>query len=172
MTRRKRPVQYSGASGARRHRSRPPSRLQPWRGVAVVAVIGAAVVWGRESVGYLGARLSDASGCSVTSVVDGDTVRVYCPGQGRDTARLTGFDAPEVFSPGCASEAWAGTQATWALQRHVWSADEVVLAFRGRDKYDRRLAVLRVDGSDVARLMIDAGHARPYRGGRRRSWCD
>lgn len=172
MKRRRTPRHFPGAPGERPRQSRPPSRLQPWRPVAVIALLGAAVIWGRESVGYLGARLSARSDCSMTSVVDGDTVRVYCPGQGSDTARLMGFDAPEVFSPGCAGELWAGTRATWALQRQVWLADKVALAFRGRDRYDRRLAVLRVDGTNVARLMIEAGHARPYSGGRRRSWCD
>ena len=154
-----------------RRRSRTHALLRPWRKVAVVALIGALVVGGREGVGYLRAQLSGASTCSVTSVVDGDTVRVYCPGQGLESARLTGFDTPEVFSPGCPGELWAGTRATWALQWHLWSADKVAIAFRGRDKYDRRLAVLWVDGVPVSKLMIEAGHARPYKGGRRESWC-
>ncbi len=154
-----------------RRRPRLPGALRPWRKVAVVALIAAAVIGGRDGLGYLGAKVSGGGSCRVTSVVDGDTVRVYCPGRGFDSARLTGFDTPEVFSPRCPGEWWAGTRASWALQRRIWAADEVKIVFHGRDRYDRRLAALFLDGAAVSRLMIEAGHARPYDGGRREGWC-
>lgn len=164
-----RPARRRPAPGRRRWRL--PPALRPWRKVAFLLVFAAAVIGGRDGLGYLGARVSGSGACRVTSVVDGDTVRVYCPGRGFDSARLTGFDTPEVFSPRCPGEWWAGTRATWALQRLVWSADEVKIVFHGTDRYDRRLAVLFLDGTNVARTMIEAGHARPYDGGRRRGWC-
>lgn len=171
-TRRTRPPRHLSWREARGGGSpRLPPALRPWRKVAVLLVIAAAVIGGRDGLGYLGGRLAGEKSCRVTSVVDGDTVRVYCPGRGVESARLTGFDAPEVFSPRCPGELWAGTRATWALQRRVWSADEVKIVLHGTDKYDRRLARLYLDGTDVARLMIEAGHARPYRGGRRQGWC-
>ncbi|WP_347313007.1 thermonuclease family protein [Defluviimonas sp. SAOS-178_SWC] len=43
-------------------------------------------------------------GCRIYRVVDGDTVRMWCPGRGETAARLTGFDTPELFSPACPSE--------------------------------------------------------------------
>jgi endonuclease YncB( thermonuclease family) len=157
--------------GQPRSRRRQPSALRPWRKVGILALIAAAVIGGRDGVGYLGAKVTGDTACRVTSVVDGDTVRVYCPGRGFDSARLTGFDTPEVFSPDCPAEWWAGTRATWALQRQVWTADEVKIVFEGRDRYDRRLAALFLDGINATRLMIEAGHARAYDGGRRESWC-
>ena len=169
--RRRRPPRHLRWRGQPRTRPRLPRALRPWRKVAVVAFIAVTVIGGRDAIGYLGAKVSGDTACRVTSVVDGDTVRVYCPGRGLETARLTGFDTPEVFSPRCPGEWWAGTCATWALQRQVWTADEVKIVFHGRDKYDRRLAALFLDGANVSRLMIEAGHARPYDGGRRESWC-
>ena len=169
--RRRRPPRHLKWRGPGRPRAGSPSLLRPWRQVALVALIGAAVVAGRDGVGYLRAKVSGASTCQVTRVVDGDTVRVYCPGRGLASARLTGFDTPEVFSPRCPGEWWAGLRASWALHLHVSSADEVKIVFHGTDRYDRRLAALFLDGVNVAGPMIAAGHARPYQGGRRESWC-
>jgi endonuclease YncB( thermonuclease family) len=137
----------------------------------VLGLIGTIIVGGRDGLGYLGAKASGDETCRVTSVVDGDTVRVYCPGRGFDSARLTGYDTPEVYSPRCIGEWWAGMRATWALQRQLWAADEVRIVFNGTDRYDRRLAALFIDGTNVSRLMIDAGHARAYVGDRRSGWC-
>ena len=41
------------------------------------------------------------------------------------------------------------------------------------DKFGGRVdaGILLADGRDFARAMMDAGHARPYAGGRRESWC-
>lgn len=160
-----------GRPGHRPSGRRLPAGLRPWRKVVILLVAGLTLVFGRDGIGYLGARVAGTTTCRVTSVVDGDTIRVYCPGQGIERARLMGFDTPEVFSPRCASELWAGTQATWALQRRLWSADKVAIAFRGRDRYGRRLAILWVDGVNIARPMIEQGYARPYHGGHRRGWC-
>ncbi|MEO0914863.1 MAG: hypothetical protein AAFY59_18095, partial [Pseudomonadota bacterium] len=50
-------------------------------------------------------------GCFLEYVYDGDTVALECP-DGRRTARLVGFDTPEVKSPGCRMEAALGARAT------------------------------------------------------------
>ncbi|MBF9060808.1 hypothetical protein HKCCSP123_16625, partial [Rhodobacterales bacterium HKCCSP123] len=50
---------------------------------------------------------SAAPACRVVNVVDGDTVDMTCPGEGRFRARLTGYDTPESFEPRCAAEAQA-----------------------------------------------------------------
>ena len=42
----------------------------------------------------------------------------------------------------------------------------------GRDRYDRRLAALSLDGEPASRAMVRAGLARAYDGGRRDGWCD
>ena len=109
--------------------------------------------------------------CRVLAVTDGDTVTLWCPPGAPRRARLVGFDTPEVFSPRCAAEWWAGMRATAALRLMLWRAAEVRAVRQGTDRYDRALVSLFVDGQSVARRMIAAGHARPYAGGRREGWC-
>jgi endonuclease YncB( thermonuclease family) len=126
---------------------------------------------GREALGYLGLKLSGSASCRVVRVVDGDTVRAACPGRGLVSARLLGFDTPEVYSPKCVGEWWAGTRASWALSRHLWFADDVKIVLSGTDRYGRHLATLFIDGRNIASTMISEGHARLYSGGRREGWC-
>ncbi|MCA0921064.1 thermonuclease family protein [Pseudooceanicola nanhaiensis] len=112
-----------------------------------------------------------AGACRVVSVVDGDTVRTWCPGRGLESARLRGFDTPEVFSPQCTSEWVRGTQATVHLRFLLLRAGTVTIVKEGTDRYGRALVKLWVDGTSVATHMIEAGLARPYSGGRRAGWC-
>ncbi len=104
-------------------------------------------------------------------VVDGDTVDLLCPGGELTRVRITGFDAPELYSPQCASEAAkalaAQTRLRWTLAR----ADMLEVIPGGVDRYGRRLAEVMVDGRRVADVMIESGHGRPYSGGARDGWC-
>lgn len=104
-------------------------------------------------------------------MVDGDTVKVACPGEDLRSARLLGFDTPELYSPKCLSETFLAIQATLKLRRLIWFADTVVVRRTGVDRYDRKLARLILDGVDVSRPMIASGLARPYDGGTRATWC-
>jgi len=141
------------------------------RAVIAAAVLGlVALPWAADAVTAVLGPKSDA-GCRVASVVDGDTVRLWCRGRGLFKARLTGFDAPEVFSPSCASEFAAGMAATWHLRRILFDADTIAVGFSGRDRYGRDLVSLAVDGRPVAGRMIADGHARAYGGGARGGWC-
>jgi endonuclease YncB( thermonuclease family) len=116
------------------------------------------------------ARAADGT-CRVVRVIDGDTIDLWCSGAGVERARLTGFDAPELFSPRCLSEAVSAHQAKWALRGMIFTADELTVVAKGRDRYDRRLVALYLDGEPVAQRMIGEGHARAYDGGRREGWC-
>ncbi len=176
-------IKYRGRRGRKntfRNRDRPytesrrghfPRFMRPWLKVIMLLLIAIAVVTYRESRAILRATLSGSVACEVISVVDGDTIIVSCPDRGFERTRLMGFDTPEVFSPQCLSESWAGAKATLALRKRIWSAKEVKLVFRGTDKYGRRLALLLLDGTNVSNLMIEAGHARSYAGGKREGWC-
>lgn len=109
--------------------------------------------------------------CRIIRVVDGDTVTLICPEEGIQSARLLGFDTPEKYAPKCLAEFLAAEQASWHLRTLIQKAARLQVTFDGRDQYGRALARLELDGVDVARLMIRAGHARAYGGGLRGGWC-
>jgi micrococcal nuclease len=114
---------------------------------------------------------SDEGTCRIVAVVDGDTVTLTCPESGVGRARLLGLDAPEKFSPQCATELIAAERSTWALRSMILKATTLELVHDGTDRYGRALVRLDIDGEDVARRMIREGHARAYGGGLRGSWC-
>jgi micrococcal nuclease len=176
--RRRRP----GTAKGRRRRSpfdrrRRRSALAQWRGAFTVMLLAAGAVLLFEErrpdfAGRQGVRvISGADRCAVTAVIDGDTVQARCPRQARLTVRLVGLDAPEIFSPQCASELRQGLEAKRALARMLEGADALRFDFRGTDKYDRQLARLFADGADLAERMVAAGHARRYSGEERGAWC-
>jgi micrococcal nuclease len=109
--------------------------------------------------------------CRIIRVVDGDTVSLMCPEEGLHSARLLGFDTPEKFSPKCIDEFVAAEQASWALRTLIQKADRLSLTHDGTDQYGRALVKLELNGVDVARLMVQAGHGRVNNGGPRGSWC-
>lgn len=165
--------------GARTRRGAPRRR---WRladprfylnAVIVAASLGLVVLPGAADAVLAVTRpaLDGGGSCRIYRVVDGDTVRMWCQGRGEVSARLTGFDTPELFSPGCASELAAAVKAKWALRLAIWQADEVMLVRQGTDRYGRALVAAFVDGQPLASKMIVDGHARPYSGGARGGWC-
>lgn len=109
-------------------------------------------------------------GCRIEHVIDGDTVDLGC-GATRLRARVIGYDAPELFSPACASERIAGEAARRSLARAAEASERLEVAFLGEDKYMRALVDMRLDGVRVAAFMVEAGHGRRYLGGLRGSWC-
>lgn len=109
--------------------------------------------------------------CRIIRVVDGDTVSLICPEDGMVSARLLGFDTPEKYAPQCLNEFVAAEKASWALRTMIQKADRMSLTHQGTDRYGRALVTLELDGVDVARAMIRAGHGRQYGGGLRGSWC-
>ncbi len=122
-------------------------------------------------IGLLKRMMISPSSCSVARVVDGDTLDMSCQGKDEERVRIIGIDAPEISKPGCVSEAVAGYRAKVALQWLVWRAKDVTARFDGRDKYDRTLAEVYLDGQSLAQTVIASGHARAYDGGLRQGWC-
>jgi len=140
--------------------------LRPYVIPAAVILAGALVFIG------LPPAPPQASGqiCNVTGIVDGDTVDLRCDGP-VFRARLTGFDTPETYEPGCAAEAELGRRATGRLRQMVDNATRIEADLGGTDRYGRRLVALSLDGQAVARSMIAENLAVPYSGGRRIDWC-
>lgn len=102
--------------------------------------------------------------------IDGDTFRDRRTGV---IYRLANIDTPETGDRArCTAEREAAAEATAAARALIASARGVVVKPAGRiDQYGRTIAYIEVDGHDLGDLMIDADHARPWRG-RREPWCD
>lgn len=110
---------------------------------------------------------------NVTRVVDGDTVALTDARTGlASNVRLTGYDTPETFRPNCAAERALGQRATAYLEARLSRAERVHVRFDGTDKFRRPLVALTLDGAPLERIMVRAGVAVPYDGGRRINWCD
>lgn len=103
-------------------------------------------------------------------VIDGDTVDIR--GQTANV-RLVGFNTPEVSSPQCDAELDAGRRATARLKSLLQDAqsiefERVACACKpgtegtSRCNYGRQCGKLRVDGTDVGKILISESLAVPY----------
>ncbi|WP_412174861.1 thermonuclease family protein [Actibacterium sp. XHP0104] len=132
-------------------------------------MIGACAPIRPPAVAYLPTREDPV--CVITEVVDGDTVKLHCESPPPISARLTGFDTPETHRPRCRAEARLGHEATRYLETRLRGARTILPKLHGTDKYRRALVELTVDGAPLADIMIDAGLAVRYDGGKRINWC-
>lgn len=112
----------------------------------------------------------------VLHVVDGDTLDVEAhvwPGiVARSRVRLAGVNTPESRGPVTACELKAGREAkAFTAQWLEGRARLLAIAPTGQDKYGRLLVHVRAGDEDLARALVEAGHARPYAGGKRAPWC-
>ena len=118
----------------------------------------------------------------VTRIIDGDTfearVRVWFGTEITTLVRIRGFDAPELKAR-CPAEATRAALAKEALGEYL-ATGPVTLDYVALDKYGGRVLanVAVADAAapaepleDIAALMLASGLARPYKGGRRESWC-
>lgn len=116
------------------------------------------------------------SGCTETRetlfasdiyMIDGDTAEIR-----GERYRLVGFDTPETYRAKCQYEQDLGQQATKRARTIIAQTSEIELISLGQtDKFGRRLGRLIVEGRDLGSLLISEKLARPYHGGKRRSWC-
>jgi len=107
-------------------------------------------------------------------VIDGDTYQISHTGASEgEPVRARHFNTPEKGDLAqCPAEAEKARLATGLAKRLLPRGSAVVLSDFGRDRYGRLLATVTLaDGRDLASLMIGAGLAVPYEGGRRQSWC-
>ncbi len=134
---------------------------------------------------FLIALLADAGGAAasqlpgpmtarVERVIDGDTIRVrvqvWIDQELAVNVRLRGVDAPELRAR-CDDERSRAEAARDFVIALV--GEQITLHSIGRDKFFGRVVadVTVADGRDLGEALLAAGHARPYDGGRRESWC-
>jgi micrococcal nuclease len=108
---------------------------------------------------------------SVKSVYDGDTFRAYLPNTKIDQRiRVRGVDTPEMKGD-CAKEIKAAVKARDFVRAHLKLAKKIVLTNIGKDKYNRVLASVIVDGRDLSETLIEKNLGRKWKG-YRESWCE
>lgn len=103
----------------------------------------------------------------IERVIDGDTFTATTAG-GDDLGRIRvlGMDAPELARDGNPEQCYA-QEATDAAKQLLEGQTVQISADRAegeRDRYDRLLAYVDVEGTDFAQVMLSEGHARLYEG--------
>jgi micrococcal nuclease len=112
---------------------------------------------------------------TIIEIIDGDTFLAEAhvwPGHSvRVNIRVRGIDAPEMKSR-CESERLAALQARAVLAELLGAGAVSISNIGGAKYYGRVLAdVATPDGAAISEIMLARDIVRPYRGGKRRSWC-
>lgn len=107
------------------------------------------------------------AGARITCVIDGDTI--WFEGV---KIRLADIDAPEISEPRCAGEAALGRRATRRLVALVNEGPFEIARedWPDKDRYGRRLRVLRRDGVSLGETLVAEGLAVRWGNGRP-DWC-
>jgi endonuclease YncB( thermonuclease family) len=111
---------------------------------------------------------TSAQGPGSYRVIDGDTIKAPFAVK----YRLLGFGTPEIFHSQCDAELELGMAAKERLEEILASGEVRVIESGRIDKYRRTLAHVEVDGVDVGEILIGEGLARPYKGEKRKNWCE
>jgi len=102
---------------------------------------------------------SNKTKATVTRVIDGDTIEVKMDGNTEDV-RLLLVDTPETKHPSKPVQPYGPEASEFA--KNTLSGKEVTLEFDGskRDKYDRLLAYVWVNGNNFNKMLLAEGLAR------------
>lgn len=108
---------------------------------------------------------------------DADTITVQIPdvhpylGENA-SVRINGIDTAEMKGEApCEKE--AALEARVLVLTKLTNAKRVHLENIGREKFGRILADVKVDGKDIAKMLLDSGLATEYHGEKKtvRDWC-
>ena len=100
--------------------------------------------------------------------IDGDTIEID-----GETIRILNIDTPEIRHAQCDAERRLGLVAKQRVSVLLRAGRIEITRGDGKrmkDKYGRTLAVVSINGSDLGRMLIAEGLARPW-AGRRQPWC-
>jgi endonuclease YncB( thermonuclease family) len=115
----------------------------------------------------------------ITRVIDGDTVEFEAPFMPAPlkpllSIRVLGVDTPEKgHRAQCDKEAKAAIAASEFTKNAVKNAKSIQILLESHDKYGGRvLGDVILDGKKLSEMLIANGHARPYQGEKKASWCN
>ena len=139
------------------------------RGVAVLAAVAAVLGFGGTWVaGWVGNRLNDQRGVGarVVRAVDGDTIVVQLGGR-EETVRLIGVDTPETKAPKTGVQCYGKQASARTAQLAGRTVNLTPDSSQGdRDRYDRLLRYVTLDGADWDLRLIQEGFGRELTVGR------
>ncbi|WP_117161638.1 thermonuclease family protein [Paraliobacillus sp. X-1268] len=103
---------------------------------------------------------SDLPSATVDRVVDGDTVHIILDGE-EESVRLLLVDTPETKHPNLPVQPY-GEQASKFAKEKLTEGTQIQLEYDGpkRDKYDRLLAYIWIDGELFNEMLLEEGFAR------------
>jgi len=119
----------------------------------------------------------DYQGAIYLQNYDSDTIRFdlpkYPPIAGDDIrVRVNGIDTPEIKGK-CEKEKYDAQQAKEMVADILKDAEQIALKNMERGKYFRIAADVIVDGENLADMLIEAGMAIRYDGGKKtHKWCE
>ena len=113
----------------------------------------------------------------VVKVYDGDTIhiasneiRCSIPGKiFRFQIRIKNIDTPEIRTKN-EQEKNLGRMAKYEMEKLVLNKFVTLEEVEHETKWGRILAVVKVDGVNVADTMLELGHAKPYNGKHKDPW--
>ena len=118
----------------------------------------------------------DFQGAVYVRNYDGDTITFNLPnlhpiiGE-KISIRINGIDTPEMKSK-CKTEKYDAKQAKDMVADILKDAERITLKNMERGKYFRIAADVIVDGENLADVLIEAGMAIRYDGGKKtKDWC-
>ena len=128
-------------------------------------------------LGCLAVGAADAVPARVDYIFDGDTFSAQVA-LDKDVnvtvrVRLINIDTPEMNGK-CAMEKQMAVRARDVLSALIPRGTVVELDNIKDDKYLGRINanVFLPDGRDVGLILVDSGLGRPYKGGKRKPWCE
>lgn len=94
-------------------------------------------------------------------VIDGDTIEIELYGK-QEKVRLIGVDTPETVDPRKAVQYYGKEASNYVRSQLEGREVELEFDFNPRDKYDRLLAYVWIDGRNFDSELIRLGYARAY----------
>jgi micrococcal nuclease len=119
----------------------------------------------------------DYEGAVYVRNYDGDTITFNLPGLHpiigeKISIRVNGIDTPELRGK-CEKEKYDAKQAQEMVADILNDAEQITLKSMDRGKYFRIAADVIVDGENLADMLIEAGMAVRYDGGKKiHKWCE
>ena len=119
----------------------------------------------------------DYQGAVYVSNYDGDTIKFDLPGLhpiigNKINIRVNGIDNPEIRGK-CEQEKYSAEQAREMVADILKDAEKIDLKNMERGKYFRIAADVFADGESLAEMLVEAGMAVRYEGGKKNhNWCE